>query len=66
MRNGYCFSDVRLRMNGLFLDFHYAGRRLLSTPGFTIAVTLILGLGIGANAALFTALDRRSFGLCRM
>ncbi len=45
-------------MSGWLQDFRYALRRLSSAPGFTVAVTLILGLGIGANSALFTALDR--------
>ena len=33
-------------------------RLLRRAPGFAIAVIVILGLGIGANSALFTALDR--------
>src|ERR1051326_5375765 len=45
-------------MNMLFQDFGYAARRLSSAPGFSLATIIILGLGIGANSALFTALDR--------
>jgi predicted permease len=35
-------------------DLRYAGRALRKTPGFALAVTVTLGLGIGANTAAFT------------
>ena len=39
----------------------YAIRQLLHTPGFTVVALLILGLGIGVNAAMFSLLDALLF-----
>jgi putative ABC transport system permease protein len=38
-------------------DGGYAFRTLLRAPGFSAAVTLILGLGIGANSLIFTMVE---------
>src|SRR5579875_1497097 len=44
-------------------DFKYALRPLASKPGFALAAILLLGLGLGANAAIFTLLDAVLFRL---
>lgn len=38
-------------------DVRYGIRKLLQAPGFTVAVVLVLALGIGINSAIFSAVD---------
>ena len=46
---------------GWFRDFSYTVRLLSRTKGLTVAIIFILALGIGANTAVFTLLDRLLF-----
>jgi putative ABC transport system permease protein len=48
----------RDRFDAFAFDFRYSLRQLRRSPGFTASVVVTLGLGLGANAAMFGLLDR--------
>jgi len=45
-------------MSSLSQDIRYALRTLARTPGFSLVVIVTLGLGIGANTAIFSLMDQ--------
>src|ERR1700688_4073986 len=46
-----------MRMSTFFVDFKYSIRTLQRSPGFAVIAILALALGIGANVAVFSAVD---------
>ena len=44
-------------MRSLISYFGHTIRRLAKSPGFTVTAVLILGLGIGANTAIFSLIS---------
>ena len=44
-------------LRGIGQDVRLAARRLRMRPGFALVAVLVLGLGIGANAAVFSVLE---------
>jgi len=49
--------DINLWLESIFKNLRLSLRALRRTPGFTITVILTLALGIGANSAVFSAID---------
>jgi putative ABC transport system permease protein len=50
-------ETVGFRFENVMQDFRYAVRQLRRNPGFACTVIVILGLGIGASTAIFSAVN---------
>lgn len=46
------------KLESIVADLRFAFRRLRKSPGFAVTVILTLAIGIGANTAVFTVLNR--------
>src|SRR4051794_15539180 len=49
--------DINERLDGMGRNLRHAARGLAKTPGFTATVMVTLALGIGANSAVFSAIN---------
>jgi predicted permease len=50
-------ADVNQAIEGALRNLRHAARALAKAPGFSLAVIATLALGIGANTAVFSAID---------
>src|SRR5271156_6495090 len=48
-------------MQTLLQDLRYALRQMRHAPGFALSVVVVLALGLGANAAMYTVLEGTLF-----
>jgi putative ABC transport system permease protein len=49
--------DIQVSLETFAKDLRYAVRGLLKSPGFALIAVMTLGLGIGANSAIFTVVN---------
>src|SRR5579863_3629603 len=49
--------DINVFVEGILRNLRHAVRALARSPLFTVTVLLVLALGIGANSAVFSAID---------
>src|ERR1022692_1545057 len=50
-------ANLAIWLDDMLRDLKFAYRQLLRNPGFAAAGVLLLGLGIGVNAAIFTVIS---------
>jgi predicted permease len=58
MKEKTAAMDAALGMENLWRDVRYAARQLKKSPGFVLAVMISIGLGIAANATIFSMVSR--------